>query len=137
MTIRNPPLQIQIGETMNDPLALIIEDDEDLAEIFGQALNAAGYATEIVRDGLAAQTRIKDVTPAIITLDMHIPQISGDRILQQIRSDQRLLKTRVVVTTADAIMAENARGIADLVLIKPITFSQLRDLSARLRPRTA
>ena len=49
---------------MNDPLALIIEDDEDLAEIFGQALTAAGYATEIVRDGLAAQIRIKDVTPA-------------------------------------------------------------------------
>lgn len=65
---------------------------------------------------------------------MHIPQVSGDRLLQQIRADKRLMKTRVVVTTADAIMAENARGIADLVLIKPITFSQLRDLSARLRP---
>ncbi|MFN8401306.1 MAG: response regulator [Anaerolineales bacterium] len=119
---------------MNNPLALIIEDDEDLAEIFGQALVAAGYSTEIIRDGLAAQTRIKDISPAVITLDMHIPQVSGDRLLQQIRADKRLMKTRVVVTTADAIMAENARGIADLVLIKPITFSQLRDLSARLRP---
>ena len=120
---------------MNEPLALIIEDDEDLAEIFGQALSAAGYTTEIIRDGLAAQTRIRDVVPAVITLDMHIPQVSGDRILQQIRADERLMKTRVVVTTADAIMGENARGAADLVLIKPITFSQLRDLSSRLRPR--
>jgi CheY-like chemotaxis protein len=120
---------------MNEPLALIIEDDEDLAEIFGQALTAAGYSTEIIRDGLAAQTRIRDVIPAVITLDMHIPQVSGDRLLQQIRADERLSKTRVVVTTADAIMGENARGTADLVLIKPITFSQLRDLSSRLRPR--
>lgn len=120
---------------MNEPLALIIEDDEDLAEIFGQALTAAGYATEIIRDGLVAQARIREIVPAVITLDMHIPQISGDRILQQIRGDERLAKTRVVVTTADAIMGENARSSADLVLIKPITFSQLRDLSARLRPR--
>ena len=120
---------------MNEPLALIIEDDEDLAEIFGQALTAAGYVTEIIRDGLAAQARIKEIAPAVITLDMHIPQISGDRLLQQIRADARLIKTRVVVTTADALMGENARGTADLVLIKPITFSQLRDLSSRLRPR--
>lgn len=48
---------------MNNPLALIIEDDEDLAEIFGQALVAAGYSTEIIRDGLAAQTRIKRYIP--------------------------------------------------------------------------
>ena len=120
---------------MNAPLALIIEDDEDLAEIFGQALTAAGYITQIVRDGLAAQTLIREVIPAVITLDMHIPHISGNILLQQIRADERLTKTRVVVTTADANMGENARSIADLVLIKPISFSQLRDLTARLRPR--
>ena len=40
-------------------IALIIEDDEDLAEIFGQALHAAGYATEIIRDGLKATERLK------------------------------------------------------------------------------
>ncbi len=120
---------------MSEHIALIIEDDEDLAEIFGQALSAAGYRTEIIRDGLSAQTRLKDVVPAVITLDMHIPHISGNQLLQQIRADQRFENTRVVITTADANMGENARGIADLVLIKPISFSQLRDLSARLRPR--
>lgn len=120
---------------MNEPFALIIEDDEDLAEIFGQALTAAGFTTEIVRDGLTAQARIQQVVPAVITLDMHIPHIPGNVLLQQIRADERLVKTRVVVTTADANMGENMRGIADLVLIKPISFSQLRDLSSRLRPR--
>lgn len=120
---------------MSKYLALIIEDDVDLAEIFGQALAAAGFNTEIIRDGLAAQKRIKQVVPAVITLDMHIPHVAGDRLLQQIRADDRLENTRVVITTADANMGENARGIADLVLVKPISFSQLRDLSARLRPR--
>ena len=119
---------------MSKHLALIIEDDEDLSEIFGQALAAAGYAIEIIRDGRAAEERIKQVIPTVITLDMHIPYIPGDVIMQQIRADDRLIKTRVVVTTADAQMGEAMRGIADLVLIKPITFTQLRDLTARLLP---
>lgn len=120
---------------MNEHLALIIEDDEDLSEIFGQALVAAGYTIEIIRDGAVAQERLKEITPTVITLDMHIPHISGDILLNQIREDDRLAKTRVVVTTADAQMGENSRGQADLVLIKPITFSQLRDLTARLKPQ--
>jgi hypothetical protein len=40
----------------------------------------------------------------------------------------------VVVTTADAVMAEKVRETADFVLVKPITFGQLRDLTARLNP---
>jgi CheY-like chemotaxis protein len=117
---------------MNEHLALIIEDDEDLSEIFGQALSAAGYNTEIIRDGQTALERIKHIVPKVITLDMHIPHVPGDVVLKQIRADQRLAKTRVVVTTADAQMAESMRTLSDLVLIKPITFSQLRDLTARL-----
>ncbi len=117
---------------MEEQLALIIEDDEDLSEIFGQALSAAGYSIEIIRDGRLAQERIGLLIPKVVTLDMHIPHIPGDVLLKQIRADVRLAKTRVVVTTADAQMAENARPLADLVLIKPITFSQLRDLTARL-----
>jgi len=117
---------------MNENLALIIEDDEDLSEIFGQALTAAGYTVEIIRDGQIAQDRIKQVVPKVITLDMHIPHIPGNVLLKQIRADERLAKTRVVVTTADAQMAESMRPSADLVLVKPITFSQLRDLTARL-----
>lgn len=113
-------------------IALIIEDDEDLAEIFGQALHAAGYATEIIRDGLKAAERLKEVIPTVITLDMHIPNVSGQTLLKQIREDERLASTRVVVTTADAQMGEAMRGMADLVLIKPITFTQLRDLTFRL-----
>ncbi len=120
---------------MSEHLALIIEDDEDLSEIFGQALSAAGYTIEIIRDGFTAQERLKQVAPTVITLDMHIPHITGDIILEQIRADERLSHTRVVVTTADAQMGESSRGIADLVLIKPITFSQLRDLTARLKPQ--
>ena len=116
-------------------LALIIEDDEDLSEIFGQALIAANYEVEIIRDGATALNRLKEVLPVVVVLDMHLPHVAGNVLLNQIRADQRLEKTRVVVATADAQMGESLRGIADLVLIKPITFTQLRDLSSRLHSR--
>jgi DNA-binding response OmpR family regulator len=114
------------------PIALIIEDDEDLSIIFSEALNAAGYQTETIRNGQLAIERLQVVTPEVVSLDMHLPGVSGFDILKFIRAQKRLALTNVVVTTADAVMAEQVRETADFVLIKPITFGQLRDLTARL-----
>ena len=114
------------------PIALIVEDDEDLSIIFSEALNAAGFQTETIRNGQLALDRLHVVTPEVVSLDMHLPGVSGIDILKYIRSEKRLALTNVVVTTADAVMAEQVRETADFVLIKPITFGQLRDLTARL-----
>jgi len=116
------------------PISLIIEDDEDLSVIFHEALSAAGYQTEIIRNGRLALERLYNVTPHVVILDMHLPQVSGSDLLKYIRSQKRMSFTNVVVTTADAIMGEQMRDTADFVLIKPISFGQLRDLTARLNP---
>ena len=113
---------------------MVIEDDEDLSTIFCEALNAAGFETEIIRNGRLAIERLGDVTPDVVILDMHLPLVAGSEILKYIRSEKRLAFTNVVVTTADAIMGEQMRESADFVLIKPISFGQLRDLTARLNP---
>jgi DNA-binding response OmpR family regulator len=67
-------------------------------------------------------------------LDIHLPKVSGKDILLYIRSNERLEDMRVIIVSADAALAESLRGEADLVLTKPISFHQLRELSARLRP---
>lgn len=116
------------------PFGLIVEDDEDLSAIFQEALSAAGFETETIRNGRLALDRLQNVTPDVVVLDMHLPQVTGSDILQYIRSEKRMAFTNVVVTTADAIMGEQVRDTADFVLIKPISFGQLRDLTARLNP---
>ncbi len=116
---------------MNE-LALVIEDDEDLATIFSEALQSAGYAVETIRDGELARRRLKEIVPDIILLDMHLPKVAGSKLLSGIRSDSRLSGTRVVIATADARLGEEYRETADFVLIKPISFTQLRDLTMRL-----
>jgi DNA-binding response OmpR family regulator len=122
---------------MTKQLALIIEDDYDASTIFATALQVVGFDTEIISSGEQAVARLKLVTPDLVILDLHLPRVVGTDILSQIRADDRLKDTLVIVASADARMAEMIRSQADLVLLKPTTFSQVRDLAARLVKRKA
>lgn len=113
------------------PLALIIEDNEDQNLIFTTALGQAGYETESIQDGLTAQKRLTEVVPKMIVLDLHLPGIDGMTLLGQIRNDPRLTKARVILATADAALADSLQAQSDLVLLKPISFSQLSLLASR------
>jgi len=117
---------------MNKKFALIIEDEPDLATIFSEALKAADFETEIIKDGKLAAERLADVMPDVVVLDHNMPHVSGRELLRQIREDERLAKTRVLIATADASMAEMLQNEADLVLLKPISFVQLRIMAERL-----
>jgi CheY-like chemotaxis protein len=118
-------------------LALIIEDDEDLASIFAEALRGVGFEMEIIADGQAAQERLKNgPVPFLILLDMHLPHVSGaDLLTNFIKKEEKLAKTIVIITTADARMGEAYNEQVDFVMIKPISFVQLRDLTRRLKPK--
>ena len=101
-------------------LALIVEDEPDLATIFSEALRTASFETEIIQDGQKALDRLAETVPAVVVLDIHLPSVSGVDILREIRADERLTKTRVMVTTADPSTAQVLEDEADLVLIKPV-----------------
>ncbi len=117
---------------MSKPLALVIEDNKDQAEITAKALQTAGFMTEIFHDGEEAVERLNVVVPDLVVLDMHLPGVSGTGVLLQIRSDPRLAKTRVIIATVEPELAGLIRDKADLVLTKPIEFSQLYDLAISL-----
>jgi CheY-like chemotaxis protein len=117
---------------MSNPVALIIEDHAESATIFAEALREAGFETEIIHSGEIALSRLAVVTPDVVLLDLNLPRVAGTDILHQIRADPRLAKTRVIVATAYPELAEDIQDEADLVLFKPVSFSQLRSLAARL-----
>ena len=118
------------------PLAYIVEDNRDTVTIFRGALELADYEVEVAYDGAVAQKYLTEFIPDLIVLDLHIPNVPGDIILQRIRSDERLKETRVFLATADANMAAQLRDQAELGLLKPIGFSQLKELAQRFRPDT-
>ena len=122
---------------MTTPHALIIEDDAALAEIFTLVLQEAGYDTDVVEDGALAMERLLAVVPDLVTLDLNLPHISGKEILRNIRADERLADVKVMLVTANAVLADALREDSDLVLVKPVSTAQLRDLARRLRPDAA
>jgi len=120
---------------MRDPVALVIEDDEFVLPIFVAAVKDAHYEPIVIQDGKDAIDKLQEIVPALVILDMRLPRVSGVRILQAIRGDQRLANTRVIIVSADATLTEYVREKADLVLVKPVGYQQLREMAARLKPQ--
>jgi len=116
---------------MNRPLAFIIEDDPNLSEIFAEALTEAGFTAEMISRGDKALARLAGTVPKIVLLDMHLPGVNGDEISRRIRTDPRLARTRIVIASADDALAQTLEADADLTLLKPVGFIQLRDLARR------
>ena len=113
---------------MEKPFALIIEDDRDIAALFRQVLDIAGYHTEIEMHGKEAVKHLNSVQPDIVLLDLHLLGVSGVQILEQMRADERLKSVPVIVVTAYSRDADSLPIEPDLVLLKPVNLEQLSDL---------
>jgi len=118
------------------PIALIVEDDTKLADIFSEAVKAAGFEAIVAVNGRSALDHLPSTTPTLISLDLHLPDVPGSEVLTAIRQETHLQNSIVMLTTADVWLAETLRPEVDFVLMKPISFAQLRDLAGRLRPST-
>jgi CheY-like chemotaxis protein len=114
------------------PLAMIIEDHEDAATIFANALRGTGFEIEVIQTGDVALKRLAETTPAVVILDLHLPRVSGAEILRQIRASARLAGIYVIVATAYPDMAMGLDAKADQTFLKPVSFVQLQDLALRL-----
>ncbi len=119
----------------NLPLAYVIEDDKNLSTAFAQAVLDASYDTVVIRNGLEALARLKDQVPATIVLDLHIPGVTGLELLIYLRSNERFNAVKVIVTTADDRKAQELNELADIILIKPVGYKQLRDMAQRMNPQ--
>lgn len=114
-------------------LAIVIEDDEKLSAIFCQALKAAGFTAQAARTGKQAYLDLPVFQPSLVILDLQLPDARGEEILQYIRSEPIMESTWVIVATSEPALATTLHGVADLVLIKPVSYTQLRDLALRFR----
>jgi two-component system response regulator TctD len=116
---------------MAKPLALIVEDDPNLNEIIAITLQE-DFDLEACTDGNAAMELLGNVVPQIVVLDLNIPGVPGRDILKHIRSNKRFERTHVILATADSRQAEILHNEADIVLLKPVSPGQLRELALRV-----
>ena len=120
---------------MARPVALVIEDDPDLSTVFAEAVQAAGYASETILTGDEALKRLEGPAPFLMVLDLHLPGVTGHVILDFLHAHPHLANVHVIVASADDRSAQELHGKVALILLKPISFVQLRDMVARFLPK--
>jgi DNA-binding response OmpR family regulator len=119
---------------MSLPLALILEDDPKLAELYDTVLTQCEYETQVIDSGRDAIKSLETLSPALILLDIHLPYVSGMDLLKQIQSDDHLKKTTTIVMTADLYTAKELAGKVEHVLLKTHGIARLRDIATRIHP---
>ena len=77
----------------------IIDDDEDLREIYLMKFNQEGFDVLLAVNGEEGMKIIREKKPDIILLDLQMPVKSGVEVLQELRADQELAKIPVIVLT--------------------------------------
>jgi len=110
---------------------LIVEDDESVASFLKQATVEAGYAPQLVEDGLDAleMARVGDFD--LILLDVMVPRMDGFEICRRLRTAN--VATPILIITARDLLDDKVKGLdsgADDYIVKPF---QVAELLARVR----
>jgi len=91
---------------------LIVDDSAVMVRLLEYMLRNAGYATESAFSGDMALERIQRQRPALVFLDLMMPEVDGLQVLRRIRSDPALADLSVVVISARAQDADRAAALA-------------------------
>ena len=121
---------------MSDFYALVVDDDPTLGNLFATVLRESGITTDTLTDGRQTIAQMVERTPDLLTVDLQMPGISGIDILKAVRADPRFRDTRIMVITASSESSyhPDLQELADLVLMKPVTFDQVSSFAKRLLP---
>ncbi len=110
---------------------LIVDDDPEMGELIERGLQAEGYETVLVADGVAALVAIREQQFALAAIDVMMPGMSGFEVCRHIRNAG--LTMPVLLLTARQAVEDRVYGLdagADDYLTKPFAFVEL---SARVR----
>ena len=115
------------------PHVLVVEDDPSVRGLLHTLLAAEGYEVATAADGLAGLLKASATRPALILLDLMMPDLGGLRVLEELRGDAAMAGIPVVVVTgkAEAVPALRTRLGDDAVFLKPFGVDELLEKVAR------
>ncbi|HMF75115.1 MAG TPA: ATP-binding protein [Bryobacteraceae bacterium] len=109
---------------MNSPIILNVDDHEAGRYARGRLLSRAGYIVHDASSGLEALSKVESLRPALVLLDVNMPDMSGLEVCRRIKTDLAVLRIAVLQLSASAITAADRVGGldngADGYLIEPV-----------------
>jgi putative two-component system response regulator len=106
----------------------IVDDDPAIRKLLRAVLVSAGYEVEEFETGAAALERLRSHPPDLVLLDLVLPDLSGHKVLEEIRQDPATRLLPVVMLTGHATRDERIRAIRESVtdfLAKPVSAEEL------------
>jgi len=104
---------------------IIIDDDPNISELMSLYLEKEGYQTTEFLSGVEALSKMNDLHPDLILLDVMLPQMDGYEVLGEIRKNS---KVPVIMVTAKGDTFDKVLGLelgADDYLVKPFDTKEL------------
>ncbi len=127
------------GQSDGAPRVLVMEDDPSVRGLLHTLLDAEGYDVVTASDGLAGLVQASAQPPALVLLDIMMPDLGGMRVLQELRADPALVDVPVIVVTGrlEAVPELEADLGDESVFVKPFGVPELlarvADLTGRGR----
>lgn len=112
---------------------LIVDDEPNILVSLEYLMKREGFEVHLARDGQEALEVLRRERPRLVLLDVMMPGRSGFEVCQEIRADESIADTRVLMLTAKGREADVAKGLgvgADAYVTKPFA---TRELVARVR----
>ena len=105
---------------------LLLVDDSEAVLAFGRAALAGHYQISTAQNGNEAWERVRQIRPAVVLLDLSMPQLDGDEVLARMQADPGLREIPVIVLSSEKARAEAClRSGAKAYLSKPVRAADL------------
>ena len=106
---------------------LVVEDDPSVRGLLQTLLTTEGYEVATASDGLAGLVKASSQQPALILLDLMMPDLGGVRVLEELRADPDLSYIPVVVVTGKLEAVPSLRTLLgdENVFAKPFGVAEL------------
>ena len=118
---------------------LLVEDDNNLREIFEMRLQAEGYETLSASDGEEALVVATKEKPALIIADVMMPKLSGFEMLETLRAAPEMDSIKVIMMTALGQAEDRARGeklgVVKYLVKSQVTLSEVVERVKELLPK--
>jgi two-component system alkaline phosphatase synthesis response regulator PhoP len=103
---------------------LVVEDEESIAELVRYNLAREGYAVQVASSGEEALALLRDCHPALIVLDLMLPELDGIEVCRRLRRDEATHDIPVIMLTARGEESDIVAGLeagADDYVTKPFS----------------
>src|SRR4051812_26486248 len=115
-------------DTPGEDRVLVVDDEADIVALGVYHLAKAGYRVSSASNGADALAQIRKERPALVVLDLMLPDISGFEVLERMRADTSLADVAVLMLTARGDEPDRVHGLSlgsDDYLTKPFSPQEL------------